>query len=74
MPQLVTDVQKSYTVKKSVKDLFKVGFYFKRALAAIHLRGTTIISGGHLQWSSIFNGTVSFKQVLAVIPFLIGLS
>ena len=43
MPQLVTDVQKSYTVKKSVKDPFKVGFYFKRALAAIHLSGTTII-------------------------------
>ena len=33
---------------------------------------TIIFSGGHLQWSSIFNGTVSFKQVLAVIPFFIG--
>ena len=27
----------------------------------------------HLQWSSIFNGTVSFKQALAVIPFFIGI-
>ena len=30
-------------------DLFKVDFYFKGALAAIHLSGTIIISGGHLQ-------------------------
>ena len=29
--------------------------------------------GGHLQWSSIFNGTVFFKQTLAVIPFFIGI-
>ena len=26
-----------------------------------------------MQWSSIFEGTVSFKQVLAVIPFFIGI-
>ena len=32
--------------------------YFKGALAAIHLSGTFIISGGHLQWSNIFKGTV----------------
>ena len=31
---------------------------FKIALAAIYLNGTIIISGGHLQWSSIFK--VSF--------------
>ena len=35
-------------------------FYFKVALAAIHLSGTVIISGGHLQWSSILKG--SFKK------------
>ena len=29
--------------------LFKADFYFKGALAAIHLSGTIIISGGHLQ-------------------------
>ena len=42
----------------NLTDLFKVDFYFKGALAAIHSSGTTIILGGHLQWSSIFNGTV----------------
>ena len=31
----------------------------KGALAAIHLSCTIITSGGHLQWSSIFKGTVS---------------
>ena len=44
--------------KMILTDLFKVDFYFKGALAAIHSSGTTIILGGHLQWSSIFNGTV----------------
>ena len=38
--------------------LFKAYYYFKRVLAAIYLNGTVIISGGHLQWSSIFNCTV----------------
>ena len=38
--------------------LFKVYFYFKGTLAAIHLSGTTIILGNHLQWSSIFKGTL----------------
>ena len=38
--------------------LFQTDFYFKGALAAIHLSGTIIISGGHLQWSSIFKGIV----------------
>ena len=38
--------------------LFKADFYFKVALAALQLSGTIIISGGHLQWSSIFKGTV----------------
>ena len=38
--------------------LFKAFCYFKGVLAAIHLSGTVIISGGHLQWSSIFKGTV----------------
>ena len=57
----------------NLADLFKAGFYFKGALAAIHLSGTIIFSRGLLQWSSIFNGTVSFKQALAVIPFFIGI-
>ena len=54
-------------------DLFKVDFYFKGALATIHLSGTTIISGVHSQRSSIFNDTqcVSFKQALSLIPFFI---
>ena len=38
--------------------LFKAYYYFKRVLAVIYLNGTVIISGGHLQWSSIFKGTV----------------
>ena len=38
--------------------LFKVYRNFKGALAAIRLSGTIIISGGHLQWSSIFKSTV----------------
>ena len=38
------------TYKMNLADLFKVDFfYFKGALAAIHLSGTTIISGGLLQ-------------------------
>ena len=47
---------------------------FKGALAAMHLRGT-IISGGHLQWSSIFKGTMFFfKQTSAfTIPFFKGI-
>ena len=44
--------------KMNLTDLFKADFYFKGALAAIHLSCTIIFSGGHLQWSSIFNGTV----------------
>ena len=34
--------------------------YFKVALAAIHLRGSIIMSGGHLQGSSILKCTVFF--------------
>ena len=37
--------------------LFKAYFYFNEMLAAIGLSSTTIILGGHLQWSSIFKGT-----------------
>ena len=37
------------TYKMNLTDLFKVDFYFKGALAVIHLSGTTIISEGHLQ-------------------------
>ena len=44
--------------KMNLTDLFKADFYFKGALAAIHLSGTIIFSGGFLQWSIIFNGTV----------------
>ena len=44
--------------KMNLTDLFKADFYFKGALAAIHLSCTIIFSGGYLQWSSIFNGTV----------------
>ena len=40
--------------------LFKADFYFKVALAAIHLSSTIIILGSHLQWSSIFKSTVFF--------------
>ena len=35
--------------KMNLTALFQVDFYFKGALAAIHLRGTTIVSGGQLQ-------------------------
>ena len=38
--------------------LFKAYCNFKGAHAAIHLSGTTIISGSHLQGPSIFKGTV----------------
>ena len=38
--------------------LFKVYYCFKRVLAVMHLSGTVIISGDHLQWSSILKGTV----------------
>ena len=44
--------------KMNLTDLFKTDFYFKGALAAIHLSCTIFFSGSHLQWSSIFNGTV----------------
>ena len=44
--------------------LFKADFYFKVALAAIYLSGTIIFSGGHLQWSSIFKGTVGLRVLL----------
>ena len=56
--------------KMNLTDLFKAAFYFKGALATIHLSCNIIFSGGSLQWSSIFNSTVSFKQALVVIPFL----
>ena len=42
----------------ALTDLVKADFYFKVALAAIHFSCTIIFSGGHMQWSSIFNGTV----------------
>ena len=35
--------------KMNLTDLFKADFYFKGALAAIHLSCTIIFSGGHLQ-------------------------
>ena len=38
--------------------LFKRYCYFKGTLAVIRLSGIVIISGGYLQWSSIFKGTV----------------
>ena len=64
------------TIKLYIYNVFDRYFYLKRlvskgALAAIHLRGTTIISGGPLQWSSIFKGTLFFfKQAHAlIIPF-----
>ena len=38
--------------------LFKSYCYFKGALAAIHLSGTIIISGNHLQWFRILQDTV----------------
>ena len=63
----------NFIYKMNLTDLFEADLYFKGALAAIHLICTIIFSGGHLQWSSIFNGTVSFKQALAVIPFFIGI-
>ena len=44
--------------KMNLADLFKADFCFKGALAAIYLSCTIIFSGGYLQWSSIFNGTV----------------
>ena len=48
--------------------LFKAYYNFKEAVAAIHLSGTVIISGGHLQLSSIFNATVFFfKQALVIV-------
>ena len=36
---------------------FKVCYNFKEALTVLHLSGTVVISGDHLQWSSIFKGT-----------------
>ena len=57
----------------NLTDLFKADFYFKGALATLHLSRTIIFSGGHLQWSNIFNSTVSFKQALVAIPFFIGI-
>ena len=54
--------------------LFKKYCYFKGALASIHLSATIIISGGLLQWPSIFKGTVSlWNKHLAVIPFFKGI-
>ena len=44
--------------KMNLTDLFKTDFYFKGALAAIHLNCTIIFSGDHLQSSSVFNGIV----------------
>ena len=38
--------------------LFKAYCNFKGARAAMHLSGTTIILGSHLQEASIFKGTV----------------
>ena len=44
--------------KMNLTDHFKAFFYFKEARPAIYLSCTIIFSGGQLQWSSIFNGTV----------------
>ena len=41
--------------------------YFTGELGAIHLSGTVIISGGHLQWSQGY--CISLKQEPVVIPF-----
>ena len=38
--------------------LFKEYWNLKGALAAIYLKCAVIVSGGHLQWSSIFKGIV----------------
>ena len=38
--------------------LFKAYCCFKEALEAIHLSVNVIIYGGHLQWPSVFKGTV----------------
>ena len=46
------------TYKKNLTDLFKADFYLKGVLAAIRFSCTIIFSGGHLQWSIIFNGAV----------------
>ena len=45
--------------------------YFTRALAAIYLSGTVIISGSHLQWFNSY--CVFFKQALAVKVFFKGI-
>ena len=47
-----------YAISKKSSCNHKLNFYFKVALAALQLSGTIIISGGHLQWSSIFKGIV----------------
>ena len=52
--------------------LFNAYFYFKGTLTAIHLSGTTIILGGHLQWSSTFKVLV-LSQALALIPIFKGI-
>ena len=68
------------TIKLYIYNVFDRYFYLKRivskgALAAKHLRGTIIISGGLLQWSSIFKGTVIFlnKHFFLIIPFFKGI-
>ena len=38
----------------------KAYYYFNGALAALHLRGNVIVSGGHFQLSIIFMDTVVF--------------
>ena len=63
----------NFIYKMNLTDLFEADFYFKGALAAIHLICTIIFSGGHLQWSSIFNGTVFLLNKLALIPIFIGI-
>ena len=57
----------------NLTDLFKANFYFKGAVAAIHLSGTTIIQEAtcsNLVFSIVL---CSFKQALSVIPFFIGI-
>ena len=49
--------------------LFEVYSYFKGAIVAIHLRGTVIISGDHLQSSPFFRGIELIRNFSCSHPF-----
>ena len=49
--------------------LFEVYSYFKGAIAAIHLRGTVIISGDHLYSSPFFRGIELIRNFSCSHPF-----